>query len=57
MIRIAIAALLLSAASGQYWHTARISDGKVRVVCDNRADATIEPTDQFGSIIVSCGTR
>ena len=57
MIRIAIAALLLSAASSQYWHVTRISDGKVRVICENGADATVEPTDQFGSIIVSCGTR
>ncbi len=56
-IRIAIAALLLSAVSGQYWHAVRIDDGKVRVVCDNGGDATIEPTSQFGSIVVSCGTR
>ena len=40
-----------------YWHTEYLSDGRVRIVCDNKADATIEPTPQFGSIIVSCGTR
>jgi hypothetical protein len=40
-----------------YYHTERISDGQVRVVCDNGADATIRPTSQFGSIIVDCGTR
>lgn len=57
MIRLLIAALLLSAPSTQYWHVACISDGKVRVICDNGADATVEPTNQFGSIVISCGTR
>jgi hypothetical protein len=45
------------AVTSQYWHVSRISDGKVRIICTNGGDATIEPTAQEHSIIVSCGTR
>lgn len=41
----------------QYWHTRRLTDGRVRVLCDNGGDATVRPDDQFGSLVIDCGTR
>lgn len=45
------------APSSAYWHTVALDDGRVRVICDNNGDATVEPGASFSSIIVSCGTR
>lgn len=41
----------------QYWHTRRLTDGRVRVLCDNGGDATVRPDTQFGSLVIDCGTR
>lgn len=49
--------LSMKRPNSAYFHTVKLDDGRVRVTCDNGGDATIEPGDQFGSIIVSCGTR
>jgi hypothetical protein len=56
------ASLLFSLGCGQktirpYYHMEYVTDGQVRVVCENGGDATVRPTEQFGSIIVDCGTR
>jgi len=40
-----------------YWHVDYVTDGEARIVCDNKADATVIPGDQFGSLTVSCGTK
>jgi hypothetical protein len=43
---------------GGYYRVERLGDGQLRVVCTNGGDATIRPEpDQFGSIVVDCGTR
>jgi hypothetical protein len=43
---------------GGYYRIERLGDGQLRIVCTNGGDATIRPEpDQFGSIIVDCGTR
>jgi hypothetical protein len=42
---------------GGYYRVERIADGQVRVICLNGGDATVRPTDQFGSLIVDCGTK
>jgi hypothetical protein len=46
----------ISHQHGDYYHTERVNDGQVRVICDNGGDATVRPSD-FGSIVVDCGTR
>lgn len=45
------------ASDAAYYRINRVSEGEVGVTCMNHGDPTIEPTQEFGYLVVSCGTR
>jgi hypothetical protein len=37
------------------YQTETTPTGEMKVTCTNGADATVRPTGQFGSVVISCG--
>ena len=46
----------LSAGQRVYAVASQVDAGRVKVTCTNDGDATVEPSETFGQLVVSCGT-
>jgi len=47
----------LGAGQHVYAVASQVDAGRVKVTCTNDGDATVEPSEKFGELVVSCGTR
>ncbi len=45
----------LGAGRRVYAVASQVDAGRVKVTCTNDGDATVEPTETFGQLVVSCG--
>ena len=47
----------LGAGARVYAAASQVNAGRVKVTCTNGGDTTVEPSETFGQLVVSCGMR